>query len=92
MARETVIYEEWHRMHRGSHPAFSPNLAPSEFYVFEEVEIALRLAVFSDENELLYDVRNTLPGISADKFGAVFANWVTLWDLCIQRGREYGEE
>jgi hypothetical protein len=42
-----------HRMRRARQPPFSPNLAPSDFYLFGKLKTVLIGSVFENEQELL---------------------------------------
>jgi hypothetical protein len=41
------------RLTRSPHPAFSADLAPSDFYLFGKLTMTLMSAVFADADELL---------------------------------------
>jgi histone-lysine N-methyltransferase SETMAR len=80
-----------HRMKRAPHPPFSPDLAPSDFYLFGKLKGALMGAEFADEQSLFDGVLRVLASISRDELEAVFAEWLMRLDKCIQIGGDYVE-
>jgi hypothetical protein len=48
-AKCTIDYLRANRVTRARHPAFSPDLAPSGFYLFGELKVTLMGAAFADE-------------------------------------------
>jgi hypothetical protein len=59
------------RLTRVSHPAFSPDLAPSDFYLFGKLKMAL-MDEASAGDELLQVVTEVLNRISRQELEAVF--------------------
>jgi hypothetical protein len=58
------------------HPPYSPDLAPSDSFVFEHVKHALDAAEFPSEEALLAAIQSVLSHLTADTLMAVFAKWV----------------
>jgi histone-lysine N-methyltransferase SETMAR len=90
-ASATASFLSSHRMKRAPHPPFSPDLAPSDFYLFGKVKTALNGAEFEDEQELLDGVMGILNGITRDELESVFEEWLARLDECVQRGGDYVE-
>jgi hypothetical protein len=63
-------------MQRARHPAYSPNLAPSGFYLFGDVKQFLSGCQFADQDSLLQAVSNILVGIEKVTLESVFHNWM----------------
>jgi histone-lysine N-methyltransferase SETMAR len=80
-----------HRMKRPPHPPFSPDLAPSDFYLFGKLKTALSWAEFEDEHELLDSVMELLNRIARDELESLFEEWVARLNACIQGGGDYVE-
>jgi hypothetical protein len=80
-----------HRMRRAPQPQVSPDLAPSDFYLFGKLKMTLMGSVFANEQELLDGVTRVLDGITRDELESVFEEWVARLDVCIQRGGDYVE-
>jgi histone-lysine N-methyltransferase SETMAR len=78
-------------MKRAPHPPFSPDLAPSDCYLFRKLKTALSGTEFEDEDELLDGVMEVLNGITRDELESVFEEWVARLDACIQGGGDYVE-
>jgi hypothetical protein len=78
-------------MKRPPHPALSPDLAPSDFYLFGKIETALMRSKFENEQELLDGVLGVVNAISRDAFGGVFEAWLSRLDEWVQRDGDYVE-
>jgi hypothetical protein len=52
-AKCTIDHLRANRLARGSHPAFSPDLTPSDFSVFGKLKMELMGVAFVDDNEPL---------------------------------------
>jgi hypothetical protein len=70
---------------RAPHPACSPDLAPSDFYLFRKLKVALMGAIFADDNELLQNVMEVLNRIRREELEAVFKKWIRRLDRYIQQ-------
>jgi hypothetical protein len=58
------------------HPAYSPDISPSDFYLFGKVKGALIRQEIPDEISLLNAVTDILNGISTDKLQHIFRSWI----------------
>jgi hypothetical protein len=59
------------------HPPYSPDLAPSDFFLFGYLNRELRSCFFSSVEELLGDVNRLLSDIPAEMLVSVFHEWVS---------------
>jgi transposase len=75
-----VNFVSSHRMKRAPHPTFSPDLAPSDCYLFGKLKTALSGAEFEDEHEPLDSVMEVLNGITRNELESVFAEWAARLD------------
>jgi histone-lysine N-methyltransferase SETMAR len=78
-------------MRRAPQPPFSPDLTPSDFYLFGELKTTLMVSVFENEQELLDGIMAVLDGITRDELESVFEKWMARLDVCIHRGGDYME-
>jgi hypothetical protein len=78
-------------MKRALHPAFSPDLAPSDFYLFGKIKTALMGSEFESEQELLDGVLGIVNAISREELEGVFEEWLSRLDECVQRDGDYVE-
>jgi hypothetical protein len=78
-------------MKRALHPPFLPDLAPSDFYPFGKVKTALVSVIFEDENRLLAGVIEVPMAIPLEELEAIFEEWLSRLDACIQGDGEYVE-
>jgi hypothetical protein len=58
------------------HSPYSPDLAPSDFWLFGRIKIGLAGRSFAKPEELLEDVREFLKGIPAAELTAIFDGWI----------------
>jgi hypothetical protein len=63
---------EQNSMRREPHPAYSPDLAPSDFYLFGYVKQLLSGCQFADQDSLLQAVSDILVGIEKVTLDSVF--------------------
>jgi hypothetical protein len=91
LATAIVNFLSLHRMKRAPQPPFSPDLAPSDFYLLGKLKMALTEAEFEDEHQLLDGVMEVLNEVTRDDPESVFEEWVARLDACIQGGGDYVE-
>jgi hypothetical protein len=65
---------EQNSMQRAPHPAYSPDLAPSDFYLFGDVKQLLSGCQFADQDSLLQAVSDILVSIKKVTLESVFHN------------------
>jgi hypothetical protein len=61
-------------MTRAPHPAFSVDLAPSDFYLFEKLKNIIKGCVFEDDNELFVEIITELNKASREELEAFLRN------------------
>jgi hypothetical protein len=86
-----VDYLRANGLMRAPHPAFSPDLAPSDFCLFGKLKMALIGAIFANNDKLLQGVMEVLNGISREELEVVFEQWLLRLERCIQQNGEYVE-
>jgi len=73
------------------HPAYSPDLAPSGFFLFLKIKEILKGRHFDD----IYGIRNyttaALKAIPQNQFQNCFEGWTGRWHQCIASQGEYFE-
>jgi hypothetical protein len=72
-----------HRMKSTLHPPCSPDLAPSDFYIFGHIKRCLTGLSFEDADQLLAAVEGVLEGIEKVTLQAVFLEWMDRSMKCI---------
>lgn len=73
------------------HPAFSPDLAASDFYLFGKVKNQLKGSEFDSEDELFEAKVQILNGISREELESVMIVWENRLKTCIANGGNYVE-
>jgi transposase len=71
------------------HPAYSPDLAPADFWLFGYLKFMLEGHSFETAEELQEKVTEILMSIPTSTFGAVFEEWKGRLLRCIDAGGEY---
>ena len=75
--------------HRGiqviEHPAYSPDLAPADFWLFRIIKDRLAGVPAGDESPESR-LGRTIRTISKDEFSEAFQKWIWHWNLCIEKG------
>ena len=76
-------------LRRLCHPPYSPDLAPNDFFLFENLKRVLKGSTFASAEELLAVVQEKLPQISKDVLASVFEEWAIRLHAVIESGGEY---
>jgi histone-lysine N-methyltransferase SETMAR len=71
------------------HPSYSPDLAPSDFYLFGKVKDQLIGESIQDEKEFLHEVVELLGSISTFELQNVFRNWIKRLEGVIEIHGQY---
>jgi histone-lysine N-methyltransferase SETMAR len=87
-AKLSTQYFNENRMKLEPHPPYSPDLAPSDFYLFRYVKRCLACLSFEDADQLLAAVDGILEGVENATLQAVFLKWMDRLRKCIAT---YGE-
>jgi hypothetical protein len=82
---------ERRKLTRMSHPPYSPDLAPCDFFLFGYLKGKLAGQSFDTLAGIQGAVREVLEGISGETWCAVFEDWIKRLEECIQREGEYVE-
>jgi hypothetical protein len=88
-AKVSTDYISRHGMKRLPHPPYSPDLAPSDFFLFGYVKKKLMGKRAESESELLVGIRVMLAEIRRDVLNAVFLEWVDRLHKCIETNGDY---
>jgi histone-lysine N-methyltransferase SETMAR len=76
-------------MKRALHPPYSPDLAPSDFFLFSCVKRKLMGYRAESESELLVRIRLIFAEIPRDVLNAVFLEWMDLLQKYIDTNGDY---
>jgi hypothetical protein len=82
---------EDHSLRMVLHQLYSPDLAPSDFFLFDYVKRALHGLEFQNMEKLLEGVIRILNAIPTDTLIGIFHEWVKRLQACIDHGGEYVE-
>jgi hypothetical protein len=72
----TSQFMEQNSMQKELHPTDSPDLTPSDFYLFGYVKQLLSGCQFADQDSLLQAVSDILVGTAKVTLESVFHNWM----------------
>lgn len=96
--RKLVVHMDYARPHRSKdsltfaaennlrfchHPAFSPDLALSDFYLFGKVKDKLKGSEFESKDELFESIENILKKIPKEELESVMKKWENRLKSCI---------
>jgi hypothetical protein len=70
------------------HPAYSPDLAPSDFFLFPKIKEVLKGRHFDDIRSNTMAALKTIP---QNQFQNCFEGWTRRWHWCIASEREFFE-
>jgi hypothetical protein len=78
-------------MRQAPHPPYSPDLAPSKFFLFGYVKGKLMGYHAETPSELLVRIRVILVEIPRETLNAAFLEWMERLQNCVQVDCEYAE-
>jgi histone-lysine N-methyltransferase SETMAR len=90
-AEMTSQFMEQNSMQRAPHPAYSSNLAPSDFDLVVYVKQLLSGCQFADQDSLLQAASDILVGLEKATLESVFHNWMERLCQCSATSGEYVE-
>jgi histone-lysine N-methyltransferase SETMAR len=90
-AKMTAQFMEQNLMQRTPNPAYSPDLAPSDFYLFGYVKQLLSICQFAGQGSLLQAFSDILVATEKVTLESVFHNWMERLCQCSATGGEYVE-
>jgi histone-lysine N-methyltransferase SETMAR len=90
-AKLSAQYFNENRMKSVSHPSYSPDLAPSGFYLFGYLKRCLAGLSFEDAVQLLAAIEGVLEGTDKVTIQAVFVEWMDRLRKCIATNGDYPE-
>jgi len=73
------------------HPASSPDLAPSDFFLFPKIKEMLKGRHFDDIDDIRSNTTAALKAIPQNQFQNCFEGWTWRWHRCIASQGEYFE-
>jgi histone-lysine N-methyltransferase SETMAR len=74
------------------HPPYSPDLAPSDFYLFKHMKRHLRSKQFANAEDLKEEVESFLHQQPLDFFKTAFSELIQRWEKCVSVGGSYVEK
>ena len=73
------------------HPAYSPDLAPSDFFLFPKIKVILKGRHFDDIDDIRSNTTAALKVIPQNQFQNCFEGWTRRWNWSIASQGEYFE-
>ena len=73
------------------HPAYSPDVAPSDFFLFPKIKEILKWRHFDDIDDIRNNTTAALKVIPQNQFQNCFEGWTRRWHRCIASQGEYFE-
>jgi hypothetical protein len=75
-AQRTLKFCRENRLEIAPHPPYSPDLAPSDFFLFGHVKHALEGDEFSSEEAFLAAIHSVSSNLTGDTLRAIFVQWI----------------
>ena len=88
---KVLKYLESHDMIKAPQPPFSPDIAPSDFYLFGYIKKVLEGQSFDSPEQLLQTVNQILDSIPSQELQDTFQNWQMRLNQVITNNGEYIE-
>lgn len=90
-ARPHLVFKKLNELgiKRLDHPPYSPDVAPSDFFLFGYLKKLLEGEEFKDENELFEKVTEILNGIQKSVLRSVYNDWMNRLLLVQESGGKY---
>jgi transposase len=90
-ALRTRAFMAENSMKLAPHPPYSPDVAPSDFYLFGDVKGRLTGQMFESREDLFDAIIEILRSIPMEKLMEVFLEWERRLQRCIDINAEYVE-
>ena len=85
-AKVSMDFLEANSMNKAPHPAYSPDLVPSDFSIFGDVKRQLNGCSFESGDDLFTAIRHILHGSDRPTLISVFHEWMRRLRKCIDTG------
>jgi hypothetical protein len=72
-----------------THPPYSPDLAPCDFFLFPKMKLKLKERQFDTIEEIQADSQTVLDTVTEKEFQEVFQKWRRCWDWGLHVGGNY---
>jgi hypothetical protein len=73
------------------HPAYSPDLAPNDYFLFLNIKEILKGRLFNDNDNIRSNTTAALKATPQNQFQNCFEGWTRCWHQCIASQEEYYE-
>jgi len=73
------------------HPAYSPDLAPNDIFLFSKIKEILKGRHFDDIDDIRSNTTAALKAIPQNQLQTCFERWTRRWHRCIASQGEYFE-
>jgi len=73
------------------HPAYSPDIAPNDFFVFPKMKKILKGRHFDNTDDMRSNTTPALKVIPKNQFQIGFEGWTRRWHCCVASQGEYFE-
>ena len=90
-SKKVMDYLKENSMIRAPQPPYSPDIAPSDFYLFGYIKDQLKGCIFNSKEDLLSAIRSILETISTETLKKVFLKWEERLKKVIDSNGDYFE-
>jgi histone-lysine N-methyltransferase SETMAR len=89
IARKCQAFYTENRLRPAVHPPYSPDLAPSDFFLFGHLKYLLQGAIFASCDQLFAASHEIVAGIPQETLQGVFQHWMERLEWVSQNNGEY---
>ena len=76
-------------IHRAPHPPYSPDIAPSDFFLFGYTKDKLKGRRFKSPDDIFEEIHSIISHISKEKLISVYTNWIKRCKRVIELNGDY---
>jgi histone-lysine N-methyltransferase SETMAR len=91
-ANRTLDFLETNKVRLLTHPPYSPDLAPCDFFLFPYIKNLLRGTLFNTPNDAVDAYMDALKDVPKESWKKCFENWFKRMKLCIDADGAYFEK
>jgi hypothetical protein len=84
-----TTFDDENRLRLAPHPPYSPDLAPSDFFLFGYAKKCFKGMAFPSHEESLDAIGEVVTGIKSETLSAVFERWMERLESVSKNNRDY---
>lgn len=90
-AKQTMSFLDSEEVELVTHPPYSPDLAPCDFFIFPKIKDLMRGKTFAEPEEAVLAFNEHVKNIPSDQWSLCFQKWFERMKKCLKCNGEYFE-